>query len=194
MTQKRKSSTMAQRETHFSTPAREDEHVASSSSSPNEADTIRQRLTTPSMTAKYAGESLSIQNVEFRSANSGDILVVKHGGDDEFILRGVFQIARNDFFFTPDGSFNPGNALNTRFQDVKLNCRLTIPSPNTFPFAVTDYPTCIDNIRALEKIIKHDKKDQVMSSLSGSVLGSTQIKLSHALFEVCFLFTMFDIY
>ena len=128
-----------------------------------------------------------MQNLEFKSGKSGDILVVKHGGDEEFILRGVFQIARNDFFFTPDGSFNPKNALKIQFQDVKLSCRLTCPPPNTFPFAVTDFPTCIENLRRLEKIIKLGREDQVMSSLMSSVLDSTQIKLCHALFEVSIL-------
>ncbi|KAG6380917.1 hypothetical protein JVT61DRAFT_5309 [Boletus reticuloceps] len=167
MTQKRRPTAAAQRDARFSTPIREEQETGSSSA-PNLSDTVLQRLTTPSLTAKYAGVAVPTQNLEFKSRNSGDILVVKQG-DEEFILRGVFQVARNDFFLTPDGSFNPANALGTRFQDVKLNCHLTVPSPNTFPFAVTDYPTCIENLRMLERIVKHDKKDETLSTLSGSL-------------------------
>ena len=119
------------------------------------------------------GAPLSTQNLEFRPAKTGNILVVKHGDNVEFILQGVFQVTHNNFFFTPDGCFNPTNTLNTRFQDVKLNCQLTIPQANSFPFAIADYPMCIENLRMIKKIIKYDKKSKVMSSLSGSVLSST---------------------
>ena len=145
------------------------------------------------MTAKYLGDQLSIQNTDFKSGQSSDVLVIRHGGDEEFILQGVFQIACNEFFFTLDRSFNPLNMLNSHFQDVKLSCCLTCPAPKTFPFTVMDFSKCIDNLCNLEKVIKIKKKDQIMSTLTGSILGSMQIKLSHVLFEVRFLVDTIDL-
>ena len=40
---------------NFSTPPQENEQATGSSSSPNESDLVQERLTAPSMTAKYAG-------------------------------------------------------------------------------------------------------------------------------------------
>lgn len=116
--------------------------------------------------------------------NSCDILVPKIDTQSEFILRGVFQIAHNDFFFTPDGNFIPNNLLGTHFQDTKLNCRLTHPPPNEFDFATQHFSACIENLRDIEKLIKHDKNEECLSSVV-QYLQNPQIKLTHPLFDVC---------
>jgi len=77
----------------------------------------------------------------------GDILVVKSAESQlEFTFSGVFQIARNDFFFTPDAHFDPVNLFHGRFSDVKLTCRLTQVKNEDFSFATDHYSTIIDNI------------------------------------------------
>lgn len=183
MTQKHSMSASTKNHNLPSTPPCEGE--TSTSPSAFSPETVHAHLITPSPSSKYAGFPLSIKDFEFRSAKLGDILVAKEGQESEFIMRGIFQITCNDFFFMPDGSYKPGNAINSQFKDVKLSCHLAAPPPNTYAFAVTDFPTCVENLRNLEKIIKPDKKDEITSSLTSSVLGSIQIKLSHALFEVC---------
>ncbi|KAF8132271.1 hypothetical protein EV363DRAFT_1073599, partial [Boletus edulis] len=137
----------------------------------------------PSVTAKYAGTCNLSQNMEFKPANLGDILVVKNSTDSEFILRGVYQVACNDFFLSPDGNYNPENALGTRFQDVKLNCRIIPPVSSAYSFAIDDFIPCIDNLHAFERLLKHDRGESVGGMVHGSILGTTQVKVTHALFE-----------
>lgn len=135
------------------------------------------------ISASYAASQNLIQPVEFQTSKAADVLVIKGGGDSEFILRGVFQIARNDFYFHPDENFNPANSFGSCLQDIKLSCRLTLPVTPEFTFAQSDFNLCIENIHHLEKLIKHEKNSEIMSMLSEH-LGKTQFKLCHALFEV----------
>ncbi|KAF9238949.1 hypothetical protein BU15DRAFT_74915 [Melanogaster broomeanus] len=134
------------------------------------------------VSARYASSPQILQCVEFRTGKSSDILVLKGDADAEFILCGVYQIVHNDFYFTPDGNFDPANSFGTRLQDLKLTCHLTTPLSSVFQFAQDNFPTCTDNLHGLEKLIKHDKNDEVISSMSQH-LGRTQFKLTHALFE-----------
>ncbi|KAF8546858.1 hypothetical protein OG21DRAFT_1028401 [Imleria badia] len=125
-----------------STPDRETQQEPHSPKKSISPSVVPDRLNEPSFSAKYLGSPNILLLVELRTSKSSDILAVKNSGDSEFILRGVFQIARNDFFFTPDGSFDPKNALGTRLQGVKLNCRLTAPLCPGFEFAPEDFPKC----------------------------------------------------
>ncbi|KAF8119737.1 hypothetical protein EV363DRAFT_1409501 [Boletus edulis] len=127
------------------------------------------------------GTSQLLKRVEFQTGKTSDILVRKDAFS-EFILRGVFQIARNDFYFTPDGNYDPDNTFSSRFQDVKLNCRLACSTSSLFPFAITDFSKYIDNLRSCEKLIKSYKGDEVNSSIYFH-LGKSQLKLTHPLFE-----------
>ncbi|KAG6372112.1 hypothetical protein JVT61DRAFT_8826 [Boletus reticuloceps] len=145
-------------------------------------EVVREHLNTPDISAKYASTPQIVQSVEFRRGKSTDILVLKRNADSEFILRGVYQIARNDFYFIPDGCYDPENPFQSRFQDVKLSCCLTAPQSSDFEFAQEDFPACIDNLRSIEKSIKPNKDNEILSSIT-THLGSPQFKLSHALLE-----------
>ncbi|KIM54864.1 hypothetical protein SCLCIDRAFT_30757 [Scleroderma citrinum Foug A] len=70
----------------------------------------------------------------------------------KFMFSGVFQIAWNDFFFTPDVHFDPVNLYHGHFSDAKLTCCLTQVKSDDFYFATEHYLTIIDNIRAFEKL------------------------------------------
>ncbi|KAG9318982.1 hypothetical protein JVU11DRAFT_1098 [Chiua virens] len=139
----------------------------------------------PSLSAQYVGTPGIAQRVEFCASNLLDMLIRKGSGAaaTKFNLHGVFQIARNDFYFSPDANFDPDNAFGTPFKDVKLSCRLAAPpSPNKFQFACNDFNACITNLQAIERLIKVGKNDEVMSIIAQH-LGLQQFKLSHALFE-----------
>ncbi|KAF8120376.1 hypothetical protein EV363DRAFT_1303312 [Boletus edulis] len=163
----------------FSTPPSEPgpSHI------PISPEVVRERLIAPAFSTKYAASPDVLQRVEFRRGKTADVLVVKGGADAEFTLRGVYQIARNDFYFTPDGNFDPANSFGSKFQDIKLSCRLGAPAFSVFQFAQNDYPACIQNFVGIEKLIKHDKNDEVMSTMSQH-LGKTQFKLMHSLFDL----------
>ncbi|KAF8443787.1 hypothetical protein L210DRAFT_3643388 [Boletus edulis BED1] len=142
--------------------AREDSNLASSSTPCSSHDEVRFRLQAPSVTAKYAGTCNLSQNMEFKPAN---------------------LVAHNDFFLSPDGNYDPENALGTRFQDVKLNCHIIPPVSSAYSFAIDDFIPCINNLRAFERLLKHDRGESVGGMVHGSILGTTQVKVTHALFE-----------
>jgi hypothetical protein len=105
--------------------------------------------------------------------------------DEEFIIRCVFQISRNDFYFTPDANFDPANVFQGRFADVKLNCRLTAGRDEDFTFSSEDFSAIVDNFRALEKLVTKERHgDYETLSVIQDSLGHRSIKLTHSLFEV----------
>lgn len=130
----------------------------------------------------------------FAGGRDGNMLVVK-GRDDnqEFIIHGVFQISRNDFYFTPDANFDPANVFHGRLADVKLNCRLTAGRNQNFKFSSDDFSAVLDNLRAFEKLVP-SKKDYETFSVIYDSLGQRSIKLTHNLFDVstsnCSLFVI----
>jgi hypothetical protein len=94
----------------------------------------------------------------------GDVLIPKHtSGVDELTLRGVFQISRADFYFTPEGKFDPANVFNGRFADVKLSCHLTATRHNDIGFSSDDFLTIVDNLRAFEKTIRRERDAESLS-------------------------------
>ncbi|KAI6012861.1 hypothetical protein PISMIDRAFT_108319 [Pisolithus microcarpus 441] len=137
----------------------------------------------PDISASYVCVPNLVQYIEFQTGKNGDVLIWKNA-DTEFTLKGVFQIACNDFYFTPDGNFDPANSFSSQFQDTKLSCRLTAPTSPDYQLFNDDFPKCVNNLRNLEKMIKPNKEIEIMSGLTEH-LGKTQFKISHALFEVC---------
>jgi len=123
----------------------------------------------------------------FAGGQKGNILVVKGRNldeDAEFIIRGVFEISRNDFYFTPDANFNPTNVFQGHFADVKLNCKLTAGRSEAFKFSSDDFSAILDNIRAFEKLVPKERDYETVSIIHDS-LGHRSIKLTHSLFKVC---------
>ncbi|KIK32139.1 hypothetical protein CY34DRAFT_27266 [Suillus luteus UH-Slu-Lm8-n1] len=104
----------------------------------------------------------------FAGRHDGNMLVVK-GQDDnqEFIIRGVFQISRNDFYFTPDANFDPANVFHGHLAD----------------FSSDDFSAVLDNLRAFEKLVP-SKKDYETFSVIYDSLGQRSIKLTHNLFDI----------
>lgn len=151
---------------------------------PTSTTTTRDHIISSSQdSGSYAAVADISHRVQFLPGQSSDVIVFKDNAESEFILSGIFQIAHNDFFFTPDGNFDPGNSYNIRFHDAKLSCRLAAPPPRHFPFATTDFPSCINTLHSLEKLIKHEKNDEILSAIIPH-LQQPQIKLTHMLFEV----------
>ncbi|KAG1897283.1 uncharacterized protein F5891DRAFT_1192231 [Suillus fuscotomentosus] len=109
----------------------------------------------------YAAMPRLICHVEyFIGGRDGNILVSKGGGlqPTEFIIRGVFEISRNDFSFTPDGNFNPSNMFHE------------------------DFPDILDNLAHFEGLIPRPEEYDKLSVIHNS-LGQRSIKLMHGLFE-----------
>lgn len=134
----------------------------------------------------YAATPKLIRHVEyFIGGRDGNILVSKGGGlrPTEFIIRGVFEISRNDFNFTPDANFNPSNVFHGRFADVKLSCQLTAGRDNAFRFSSEDFPDFIDNLAHFEGLIPRAAEYEKLSVVHNS-LGQRSVKLTHSLFEV----------
>ncbi|KAG1907217.1 uncharacterized protein F5891DRAFT_1181513 [Suillus fuscotomentosus] len=133
----------------------------------------------------YAATPRLIRHVEyFIGGQDGNILVSKGGGlqPTEFIIRGVFEISRNDFNFTPDGNFNPSNVFHGRFADVKLSCQLTAARNDSFRFSSEDFPDILDNLAHFEGLIPRPEEYDKLSVIHNS-LGQRSIKLTHGLFE-----------
>ncbi|KAG1857480.1 hypothetical protein F4604DRAFT_1931432 [Suillus subluteus] len=134
----------------------------------------------------YAATPRLIRHVEyFIGGQDGNILISKGGGlqPTEFIIRGVFEISRNDFNFTPDANFNPSNIFHGRFADVKLSCHLTAGRNNAFRFSSEDFPDVLDNLAHFEGSIPRARGYEKLSVIHNS-LGQRSIKLTHSLFEV----------
>lgn len=164
-----------------------------SSSTRTPTSILRELLDSPE--GFYAASPRLIRHVEyFIGGQDGNILISKGGPGlpaKEFIIRGVFEISRNDFSFTPDANFNPSNVFHGRFSDVKLSCRLTAGRHDMFRFSSEDFPDVIDNIGDFEGLIPRERDYERLSAVHVS-LGQRSIKLIHGLFEVstssCHLF------
>ncbi|KAH7930555.1 hypothetical protein BV22DRAFT_1124829 [Leucogyrophana mollusca] len=133
----------------------------------------------------YAATPDLVNHAEyFHGGRGGDVLVKKHTTHQELILRGLFEISRDDFYFTPDASYNPANNFQGKFEDAKLSCRLIAVHNqcDVFTFAQADYPIILKNLRAFEKLITKEKGDESVSVMQFSG-GYESIKLSHSLFK-----------
>ncbi|KAF8425809.1 hypothetical protein L210DRAFT_3653056 [Boletus edulis BED1] len=142
---------------------------------------VLDRVSAPDLCAANAASPNIVGRVEFQTGKVSDILMRKDT-QSEFVMRGVYQIARNDFFFTPDGNFDPANTFGSRFQDVKLSCRLIPPTSSDFDFTIKDYPICLQNLRSIERLVALGKNQETLGAIAEH-LGKPQFKLAHSLFE-----------
>ncbi|KAG2153133.1 uncharacterized protein EDB93DRAFT_1102872 [Suillus bovinus] len=121
----------------------------------------------------------------FSGGQKGNILIVKGRNlneDAEFIIHGVFEISRNNFYFTPDANFNPTNVFQGRFADVKLNCKLMAGHSEAFKFPSDDFSAILNNIRAFKKLVPKERDYETVNIIHDS-LGHRSIKLTHSLFK-----------
>lgn len=107
---------------------------------------------------------------------------------DELVLHGVFQISCSDCFLSPDGAFQPNNQFHSKFEDVKLSCKLTAPCHGDFQFMAKDFDTMIKNIRGFEALFQKSDDDTTISCLQ-TLGGWRTIKMVHPLFLVNLFFS-----
>ncbi|KAH7924254.1 hypothetical protein BV22DRAFT_1165729 [Leucogyrophana mollusca] len=147
------------------------------------AQDVLEKLRTAPNGTYAATPNLASTAEYFQGGREGDVLVSKLGEThEEYLLRGVFDISRNDFYFVPDGNFNPANSFQGKFEDVKLSCRLTASHHKDFKFSREDFHAIVKNIHALENLIPKEKNEEVKSIIQPSAAGDT-IRLSHSLFK-----------
>jgi hypothetical protein len=134
----------------------------------------------------YAGTPRLAYRAEyFTGGRDGNILITKGlDYDEEFIIRGVFEISRNNFFFTPDGDFNPANIFHGRFADLKLSCQLTAGRSKAFKFSSKDFSTVVNNLSAFENLVPKERHYETVSVIQDAIGQGRSIKLIHHLFEV----------
>jgi hypothetical protein len=136
----------------------------------------------------YLGDVGLDQKCEFFVGGmAGNSLVVK--GDNEtplkFILSGVFEIDRRDFYFTPDASFDPANNFGATLEKAKASCWLLPVKRNPlYDFSKTHFPTYIANLNNLENKAPAPPQAERQSCIVQTNEGTSAIKLTHALFEV----------
>lgn len=86
---------------------------------------------------------------------------------------------------TSDGKWNANNTLGTRFEQVKLSCRLLpVEKKEEFTFSSDDFPKIISNIRAIESLANPRKTRDAFSVIIEEMGQPPAIKLSHQLFVV----------
>jgi hypothetical protein len=134
----------------------------------------------------YAGTPRLAYRAEyFTGGRDGNILITKGlDYDEEFIIRGVFEISRNNFFFTPDGDFSPANIFHGRFTDLKLSCQLTAGRSKAFKFSSKDFSTVVNNLSAFENLVPKERHYETVSVIQDAIGQGRSIKLIHHLFEV----------
>jgi hypothetical protein len=134
----------------------------------------------------YAGTPRLAYRAEyFTGGRDGNVLITKGlGYDEELIIRGVFEISRNNFFFTPDGDFNPANVFHGRLADLKLSCQLTAGRSKAFDFSSKDFPAVVNNLSAFENLVPKQRYYETVSVIQDAIGRGRSIKLTHYLFEV----------
>jgi hypothetical protein len=172
-----------------------DSHIPTNPVTPKlvSAETVLEKLQRQDGGFYVGTQNLTPRVKFFQGGREGDVLIPKHtSGGNERTLRGVFQISRADFYFTPDGNFNPANVFNGRFSDVKLSCHLTASRHNDFGFSLDDFTTVIDNLRGFEKLIRQQHDTESLSAVH-TALGIDSIKLVHHLFTPVSYYSHFSI-
>lgn len=149
------------------------------------SDTILKDLRTESALGIYgATHNLHNRAEYFLGGWDSDLLVLRNNTElMELVIRGVFNISRSKFYFTPDANYDPANSFNSKLEDVKLTCRLTASHHADFKFSSDDFPTIADNLHKIEKLIKKQPESQSFSIID-SICGTETIRLSHSLFKV----------
>ncbi|KAG1819468.1 uncharacterized protein BJ212DRAFT_1478704 [Suillus subaureus] len=120
----------------------------------------------------------------FTGGRDGNILITKGlDYDEEFIIHGVFKISRNNFFFTPDGNFNPANVFHGHLADLELSCQLTAGHSKAFKFLSKDFPAVVNNLSAFKNLVPKERYYETVSVIQDTIGCGRSIKLSHHLFE-----------
>jgi len=89
---------------------------------------------------------------------------------------------------TPDGGFQENNQFNSKFEDVKLLCKLSIPNHDDFKFMHQDQSTIMKNMKGFEALIEKHNEDSIISSVQ--IMGRWgMIKMVHPLFVMCHSFS-----
>jgi hypothetical protein len=138
----------------------------------------------------YIGTTNLAAQAEYRiGGTGGNQLIVKNNDaiPTEFIMAGVFEIDRRDFFFTSDANYHPEKHrdLDKKFESAKATCRLIpVQRDISYQFSAEHFATAINNLRALEKLAATPKDSTIYSTICNIEGGSHGIKLSHALFQV----------
>ncbi|KAG1893117.1 uncharacterized protein F5891DRAFT_1196839 [Suillus fuscotomentosus] len=119
----------------------------------------------------------------FAGGKDGNILITKgQDNDEEFIIRGVFQVSRNNFHFTPDTNYDPANVFHGRLADLKLHCQLTAGRNEAFKFSSEDFSAVCENLNAFEKSVPRPRYYETHSVIQDTI-GHRSIKLTHCLFQ-----------
>ncbi|KAG0708006.1 hypothetical protein DFH29DRAFT_871261 [Suillus ampliporus] len=144
------------------------------------AASILAKLNTANNGFYAATPKLAYHAEYFAGGQNGNILIVKGcNSDEEFIVCGVYEISRNNFYLTPDANFNPTNVFQGHFADFKLNCRLTAGCSEAFKFSLEDFQpflTISGHLRISLKYAKADDKEHeknINDEIDGDGDGST---------------------
>jgi hypothetical protein len=138
----------------------------------------------------YLGDENIASKADFLLGSpDGNRLILKT--DDpvpsEFLLSGVFEIDKSNFFMTADGGFNIDNAFGSKLVDVKANCRL-IPICHNPDFGIFQVrqEIIISNIWEIEKMgmMKGEQVYSILQPCNEGGINTYAIKLSHSLFKV----------
>ena len=152
----------------------------------NSVDHIVAELKASNKASYGATANLANRAEFFSSGATGDIAIVKGTGRDvvEFLISGIFEIDRQNFFMGPEGSYFPGSTFTRNFASTKQTCQLIpVAKDPTYRISRDDFAAITANVKALERIIGGKKGIATMSSVRDSD-GVTSIRLSHALFVV----------
>ena len=141
----------------------------------------------------YAGDKIDSSRYDFvyNKTVRGDVLVPKENNRDlsEFILAGVFEVDGRNFFMTSDGKWTSENAVKSQFHQVKPSCLLLpVRRHPEFAFSANDYPSIVENIRAIESSTNPRKSKEDASILVNDSGVSPAIKVIHHLFIVRLFF------
>ena len=102
----------------------------------------------------------------------------------EFLISGIFEIDRRNFYMGAEGSYFPNNIFSRNFAATKLTCQLIPVSKDpVYQVSRDDFGTIAANIKAVERVIGQKKGITTMSAVRESD-GVISIRLSHALFAV----------
>ena len=166
-----------------------DHHSASTSSAGQRptGDEILQNLRNRTDSHYLGNQDLDKKSEYFIGGVTGNQLVLIADDDNpiEFLVTGVFEIDRRDFYFTADANFDPSNKFNGQFSKSKATCRLLpVKRHPMYDFAKKHFPMYISSIAALERKAPAPQTATIQSSIVNTDEGSQAIKLTHALFQV----------
>ncbi|KAF8125264.1 hypothetical protein EV363DRAFT_1453849 [Boletus edulis] len=168
------------REKTAASPSRHTTPPRETSSSLMTTAQVRKLLSNPAIGIYIGNPILPVSAQFFLGGIKGDVLISQIT-QDELVLRGVFQISRSNCFLSPDGVYQPNNKFGSKFEDVKLSCKLSISYHDDFPFMRNDMDTIKKNVKGFEGLIQKTADDSVTSAIQMTP-GWATIKMIHPLF------------